>query len=762
MSNLHITLGDTSVPLSLVFNEQGTGGKTGLSPTVAVRRVSDGFYLDFDDDAFKSSGWTTRQQALAEVDATNSPGEYQFLWDSSASVSAIADYRAEYETTTVGFESVTAEQLIFDDFSSSIAVVDANVDLIVAKLPDEIIAGSGQVLTIETNIIAEIDANEVKIDIIDTNVDLVVAKLPDETIAGSGQLLTVETNIIAEIDANEAKIDIIDTNVDLVVAKLPDETIAGSGQLLTVETNLTAEIDANEAKIDILDTNVDFIVTKLPDDSIASSGQLDNAEIAIIAEIDVNEVKIDANLTAIQAIQNNTRIVFDVPHEEIIPEDASSKTYRWNLLFFDLIGNMEDADSNPTVDIERLNGDIIASGTFTKPSGTTGEYFFDHVVASGSGLEVLRANTTIIESGVLLKAIRGFEIVDQHEDQLDTIENKIDLIDTNVDSVLVDTNEIQSKMPDETVAGSGQVLTIETNIIAEVDANEVKIDQIQSDLTAISGTLPTALEIADQVWDETAASHTVVGSMGELQNNNADILTDTSALETRLTPARAGYLDNLNIGDLVAGSGQVEANETNIISEIDANEVKIDALQSDLTAISGTFQSEHDQTQSDIAALNNPDAATIASGVWEELLVDHTTVGSVGFNQNLIDDINTDVETMLPIIEGVPAMSGALLADHDTTQVAIAALNDPTVGAIASGVWDEILSAHLASGTTGAALADAQSGSGVLASINDIVDGVWDEALLSHQASGTMGEAMLEADDLTVKDQLNIFTAEEA
>ena len=55
------------VPLFLSVSRTGTGGVAGLSPTVELRRSSDGFYLDFNDDTFKSSGWTTRKAALTDL-----------------------------------------------------------------------------------------------------------------------------------------------------------------------------------------------------------------------------------------------------------------------------------------------------------------------------------------------------------------------------------------------------------------------------------------------------------------------------------------------------------------------------------------------------------------------------------------------------------------------------------------------------------------------------------------------------------------------
>lgn len=68
------------VPLFLSISRAGTGGIAGLSPTVELRRSSDGFYLDFDDDTFKASGWTTRKQVLTDLTG----GAYQYQIDLSA------------------------------------------------------------------------------------------------------------------------------------------------------------------------------------------------------------------------------------------------------------------------------------------------------------------------------------------------------------------------------------------------------------------------------------------------------------------------------------------------------------------------------------------------------------------------------------------------------------------------------------------------------------------------------------------------------
>jgi hypothetical protein len=67
---------DASFPLTLVVNRAGSGGITGLVPTVALRKGSDPTqYLDWGDSTFKASGWTSKYANLSEVER----GHYQKL-----------------------------------------------------------------------------------------------------------------------------------------------------------------------------------------------------------------------------------------------------------------------------------------------------------------------------------------------------------------------------------------------------------------------------------------------------------------------------------------------------------------------------------------------------------------------------------------------------------------------------------------------------------------------------------------------------------
>lgn len=80
-------VGATVVPLVLTIEQEGVGGVTGKSPTVALRNASTtNSYLDWADNTFKVAGWTTKYASMSEVER----GHYQRVFNSSL-VAAIAD-----------------------------------------------------------------------------------------------------------------------------------------------------------------------------------------------------------------------------------------------------------------------------------------------------------------------------------------------------------------------------------------------------------------------------------------------------------------------------------------------------------------------------------------------------------------------------------------------------------------------------------------------------------------------------------------------
>jgi hypothetical protein len=98
-NNVRIQSGDTERIEALILDGSlaPLTGKTDI--LISIRRVSDGFWYDFNDSTFKSSSWTTRQQVMSETDATNDPGVYHYNFI-SPSADAVYEIRVDQSPGT--------------------------------------------------------------------------------------------------------------------------------------------------------------------------------------------------------------------------------------------------------------------------------------------------------------------------------------------------------------------------------------------------------------------------------------------------------------------------------------------------------------------------------------------------------------------------------------------------------------------------------------------------------------------------------------
>ena len=147
-----------------------------------------------------------------------------------------------------------------------------------------------------------------------------------------------------------------------------------------------------------------------------------------------------------------------------------------------------------------------------------------------------------------------------------------DAIKTDTAAILIDTD------------------TMEADLTTEIDANETKIDTLQTDVTAIKA-------ITDAIPN--------AGALTDLKGDTAAILIDTDTLEADLKTYLDAIETNLE-GDIEANDTLIDTAitdiaavkadtaailvdtdtmEADLTTEIDANETKIDTLQSDVTAI---------------------------------------------------------------------------------------------------------------------------------------------------------------------------------
>lgn len=135
MQSVRIQTGDEERIEALIL-DGALDPLTGKSDILlSIRRVSDGFWLDFNDDTFKSTGWTTRQLAMTETDATNDPGAYHYDFDTSAITNAAADdtYQVRVDQspgTDAANVPLTGEIKVghfVDDIDQAISVTESNI-----------------------------------------------------------------------------------------------------------------------------------------------------------------------------------------------------------------------------------------------------------------------------------------------------------------------------------------------------------------------------------------------------------------------------------------------------------------------------------------------------------------------------------------------------------------------------------------------------------------------------------------------------------
>jgi hypothetical protein len=83
METIRIQNGQTERIEVLAVDAAGTPLAGLADVLLAIRRVSDGYWLDFADNTFKTSGWTTRQQTMIEISPSLDPGKYYYDFDTT-------------------------------------------------------------------------------------------------------------------------------------------------------------------------------------------------------------------------------------------------------------------------------------------------------------------------------------------------------------------------------------------------------------------------------------------------------------------------------------------------------------------------------------------------------------------------------------------------------------------------------------------------------------------------------------------------------
>jgi hypothetical protein len=205
--------------------------------------------------------------------------------------------------------------------------------------------------------------------------------------------------------------------------------------------------------------------------------------------------------------------------------------------------------------------------------------------------------------------------------------------DSEIDSILADTNELQTNQG-QWLTATGfatptNVTDAQTAIIASVDGLndfDPALDVVANVTTV--GTCTTNTDMrgtdgANTVAPDNASITSILGDTNELQTNQSQWLTAT------------GFATPTNVTDAQAA----------IIAELDASEVKIDAIETKVQADSrqALLIAEHDATQSSLAGLNdfNPALDVVANVTLVDTVTTNTDMrGTDGANTVVPDNAN--------------------------------------------------------------------------------------------------------------------------
>lgn len=167
MENTRIQNGQSERILATALDANGDFVISLADVLLEIRRKSDSYYYDFDDNTFKNSGWVTKQEVMAELDATNSPGTYFYNFDTSG----LSDDEYYIRVTSVTAANSPWEgELKVGDFIDYIDASINDVKLKTDNLPVDPTSETNATSN-KNEIISEIDDNETKIDNIDTSTE---------------------------------------------------------------------------------------------------------------------------------------------------------------------------------------------------------------------------------------------------------------------------------------------------------------------------------------------------------------------------------------------------------------------------------------------------------------------------------------------------------------------------------------------------------------------------------------------------------------
>jgi len=203
----------------------------------------------------------------------------------------------------------------------------------------------------------------------------------------------------------------------------------------------------------------------------------------------------------------------------------------------------------------------------------------------------------------------------------------------------------------------GRIYRDDNTTVIAAASNSIQLDPDKAYAVEVSGGGgggPTAAQIADAVWDELLAGHTIAGSAGEALANaggGSSPATIAAAVRTELT-TELGRIDVATSTRLAAASYTAPPTAAAIRSEIDANSTKLDVAVGTRLATAGYTA----PANADVAAIKaKTDQIGFTGGnvnANAQVVADKTGYGLTGAERTAI---RTEMETSGGKLNSIPS-----------------------------------------------------------------------------------------------------------
>lgn len=555
-----------------LVNASGTP-LTGLGDVLLlISRASDDFFLDWNDNTFKSSAWTDIDQVMTELDATNAAGVYYH--DFPATGHGDDEFTAYIKSATAknspllaavnvgGFiDSITEVRLAELDAANlptDIANVQSDTDDIQARLPAALVSGRIDA-SVGAVAAGAIDAAAIATDAVDADalaasaVNKIVDQVWTEAIADHDATVGSTAEALQAADATADPAAVADA--------VWDEPVSGHQTAGTYGRNATSIAQETTAAVGSTTTEIRTTLTEVDD-------FYNNMQVVVV----------NAAGTAVRNIDDyaNTNGAITVSTLPFTP-----------------------AVSDPVLVLRRTGsvptdtGAIAAAVWDEAKAGHVGAGSFGEEVQSHSTsaeVATVQADTDDIQARLPAALVGGRMDSDVGAMQADT-----------VTAAVIATDAIDADAIAANAFGSVELAT--------TAVNEIR-DAILSDATPFPGASITEARLAEL-------------DAANLPTDVAGVQADTDNIQTRLPAALVGGRMDSNVGSL----------DTDVITSISLatsaiNEIR-DGILSDSTPFAGA---NVDATISSRAAPG--DLMGLSAGgvdaIFDETLSGHLSAGSVG------------------------------------------------------------------------------------------------------------------------------------